>query len=190
MSTFNWVPNAKLDRRLVLIGTYNAGTDKTSWILPIDDQTIDTAILGPAFGELEGKVLYPLETSALLAKYRGNHSAGLVVLGRSFDMTLVPSQPYLRGESGNAVIGGRLFLRHMTVMHQNTGYYEITIEETSRKTRAEVLSKTDVEDHGSVKLWLGSESGAQTLTIGSDSPLPATITALEFDADFSPWRPK
>jgi hypothetical protein len=162
----------------------------TYWTLPYTDKTIDFAVLAhSAFGADEGKVV-PVATASNVAVADGDYTAGCAILGRGYSQIIDLGRLYLRGQRGQAILAGRVRLGEITVVHHDTGYYRVALtpSSTNTRTRRKEFDATgnDVEQVGQLQMFMGHFAERVTIEIVNDQPDPSTISAIEFDADYTP----
>jgi hypothetical protein len=183
-----WPYPIRLDRRLSLTGSYNAGLNRTTWTLPFTDSTINAVVLGSSFGSSEGTVLTPTNTGTTVY-VTGDYSAGACVVGRTFTMAVSLSRPYVRDQNGNAHADAYCQIRKLTAFHARTGAYSLKSVQTSRANRTKSLSATgSTRATGELEAWLNGCTQNTTFSIESASARPCTIVSIQYDLDYSTRR--
>lgn len=191
-----------LDRRVaedaIAAGSYNAGTDETSFTLPYPAAGI-IATVRPEGGSYAGQLLEVTDRSGTTIKLRGNQTATPIFFGQTFTSTAVLSTIYpkeTRGESQNTIAEGRLQLRYLTFLVGNTAYFKVTVQPQGRSTWSKVfngrvigsssfvLGETPLYS-GKVRVPIMSNSTQVTITIESDSHLPMSILTMEWEGMFT-----
>ncbi len=122
-----------LDRRQLVTGVYNVGTNRTTFTLP-------EAVLEPERFTLVRSAAYPGElaespifeedyvwVSPSVVTVTGDVSAGPVWAGLRYTTLWRPSQPYLRRQDGTAIVSGRLQLRTLKVSYRNTAAFKANV---------------------------------------------------------------
>ena len=188
-ATTGWDYPVRLDNRVTKTGVYAGGW--TTWTLDVPDATLDTAVLGPAFGSSAGTVLSLNRVHASAYKTAGDYSAGDVQLGRGYTMRAVLSRPYIRSEDGSTILDGTVRIHKFITNHKDTGEYTLQVEHTRRassKTRSKTFTPTFdlIEPEGSFQMLVKGRAVDATLSISSTSPKPCIITAAEYVCSWSP----
>lgn len=181
-----WYDVVHLDRQMILTGTF--GGVNTTWTMPVTDETVDTIILGPDFGANAGKILAPTDVSATTVTLAGDYSAGPVVIGRSFTMSVELTRPYRRDYNGIADVQARITIRQVTAQYHNTGYLKLRASMNNRTDRTKEIDVDPLDTRGYIKAWFNGNAENMRLFIESTKPKPCTVTALEYIVDYSPMR--
>jgi len=176
-----------LDRKVNLTsGSYDSGTDTTTWTVPYTLSTTPQACLGSTAGNDAGKALTltsggagDTEITAL-----GDWSSVDIYVGSQYLKKYRMSPQYVRGEN-KAVRDGRLQLKDVTIDYVNSGSFKAIVTPEGRDaTEYEFTAKT----LGDSNLILGSpimSSGNFRFPIQSN----ARTTVIEFQNDsFLPSR--
>jgi len=185
--SFPYTP--RLDRRVCVTGTYDAGTGKTTWTLPFTDDTIDAIVLGSDFTVLNGRVLTPDSNVSGTVQIDGDYSAGQVVIGRLYTKSVELSRPYVRDRNGVADPDARVTMRHIVTQHQNTGEYSIRAVKPTTTTRERTFNNGGIdtlEETGSLKAFLQGDTDATIWFLRNASAKPSAISNLEFIVDYAP----
>lgn len=179
-----WYSLVHLDRMFVLTGVHAGGV--TTWTLPVADETLDTIVLGPDFGDDAGKIVAPDSVVGTAVTLAGDHTAGDVAIGRSYVMSVELSRPYQRDAEGNADITALLLVRQVSAMMHNAGAGDIRITDPLRD---EHLVGFDVDPIARRKL-LTSQGGGNAedirIFLENRTPKPSTFTAVEIRGDHEP----
>ena len=180
-----------LDRLTTITGTYDSGTDLTTFTVPYVDDTTLNFVYGPAFDGLKGSLVQGLtKTSTTTYTHTGDLSAGIVWCGRPYWGIYEFTEPSLKVQLGgkpNALEGGRLSVRKFSVKYFDTPYFEVVVSSPARDDTTYVFTRIA----GSPNNILGDiafETGSFTKTImrnsenlsiklKSDSYLPFTFTS-------------
>lgn len=178
----------KLDSLHTLTGAYDTGTGLTTWTLPVEDETIDTVLYGPGFGEdLAGTpVSSNLTVSGDEVSAPGDFTEFPCVLGHQFDFILQPTRPFVRDRNGAADTNARFTTREINVRHIDTGSYTIKATQERRADRSKVFLDAAIDAHGETSAWFNGHAEDMTVTIEDTSIYPITITAVEFRGDHDP----
>ena len=182
-------------------GSWNATTRLTTFTVTKFLPNINSAYLGPTWGNQEGSRVVPTVVSAVqgstVITLSGNYSAHAVDFGVLYDMDIRLSRQYIRDQQGTPAYGS-LQLKQLTVHHRNTGYFELVVDPRTapasdrqyKYTGKQLgsigfITNTNVlSDRDSQNFKIMASSSGVDLYLRSDSPAPCNITGLEFAADF------
>ena len=187
-----------IDRRQAVTGTYDSGTNLTTFEHGSIDPTITTLVLGRDFGADAGSVLIGTAIAAGTGSkltLPGQLDYGPVYMGRPYEMSVQHSRPYVKDGNDEPVINGRLQLVKLSVNHRNSGYYSVRVEQDGKddretklapyRTGVALLGVLDIDDSGELSAWVRGGSDSTRVFIENDSPLPSIITGLEFAGEFT-----
>ena len=180
MST--WPFRVMLDRKVCLQGVHAAGV--TTWTLPFLDPTINTIVLSNDFGANTGLVIAAKTNNGTLVTADGNWSAGCAMLGRSYQMDVVPSRPFKRGFQGRANATLVFTIRKIATTHRETAAYRTRISLPSRVDRTKdftPLSGTVLDSNERHKHWATGSSKDMTIHIESATAKPCTVVSLTYN---------
>lgn len=176
-----------LDRKVRLTGSYATGV--TTWTLPIDDNTLTTVVLAStAFGANNGKVLAGTYDNGTIT-FAGDYSAGPVIIGRPFTMTVELSRPYRRDQASNSVLGDRLQHSVQYFSHLNSGDYTVRATMPSPPTRADrtkVFSFATiggVQEQGETRTLFSGSCEQLRIFVESALPRPVTISGIKYTVE-------
>lgn len=181
-----------LDRTTVLAsGSYEVGQDRTVWLLPFNDSTIDTVVLTPEFGELAGMVLHA-DSQGTQIHVAGDYSAGQVVAGRSYNMLLELTRPFLKDQQGVAVLGGRLALQKIIAACHNSQRVKLRVSYPGLKGKRsdrEVSFDLDApEPYTRLHGLFGGDVQNVRIFLENETPKPSTVVSVEVVCNFNPRR--
>jgi hypothetical protein len=188
----------RADRKTSLTGTYDSGTDTTTWTLPY---TYD----GPVHVVKSGS--WPERKGANITNYRdgihtyvratGDYSAYPVIIGIPYDMTYEFSTQHVREKNGTQSIqSGRLQLRTMRVNYENTGYFKIEVTPYARQTYSyeytgvvlnqlgSTIGDVSLED-GTYRFPVQSKNDRVSIKLVSDSYLPCAFQNAEWEGFYN-----
>ena len=127
----------------------------------------------------------------------GDFSAEAVLVGVPYTMTYQFSTQHVReGENTRAVQSGRLQLRTMQVSYEDTGFFKVQVTPEARSTfeyefTGVVLNQASstIEDvilsDGTFRFPIQSKNDRVTITIVSDSYLPAAFQSAEWEGYYT-----
>ena len=184
----NWYDIVHLDRQFVVTGVYDGGSDTTTWTLPMEEESVDAIVLGPDFGNDAGDILEPDTVVDDEVELEGDWSAGEVVIGRNYAMSIELSPQYVRDQQGNADVDAWVTYRQITTAHHNTGTYTIRATMPRRTDRVKTFDHDPIEKRGFTKAWFNGNSKDMRIFIENATPKPCTITSVEFIVDYEPRR--
>ena len=174
--------------------TYNSGTKQTTIVTPF--------ILSPAAVFSRGAgvgVEYPIVsqsgTSVVIA---GDHSSTQFYIGEKYLMTYEFSEITMKEPTSTggrvAISGGRLQIKHWLLRYQDSGGFEIEVEDKVTGAAPEVykhinriignsktlIGQTDLTS-GDFRFPVMSKGDRVKITIKSNSPLPAQFLSAEWE---------
>jgi hypothetical protein len=182
-----------LDRRLSLTGSYNAGTDTTTWTLPYSDASVDLqVVLGSGFGVRSGTILTTTRPLATTIASLGNYSAATVFIGKPYTMTYRLSPIYYRDEKKAAIVQNNLKMKYIEILYDNSGYFKVNVIAPYRDTStftftgnvlgsSSILGDINVSS-GQFRVPLMNDSDGLTIEITNDSFLPCFLQSAEWNA--------
>lgn len=181
-----WDYLVHLDNRVSSTGVHDTGT--TTWTLTVSDETLDAAVLGPAFGDDSGEEIALTMVSGTSYTAAGDYSAGACQLGRSFTFRVNLSRPYMRGRDGAAILDSTLRLLKLVTNHIDTGSYTIRVEQGDRAARDQAFTPRDgslLDAEGNSQAFLQGRADNTVVTIRDQSALPTIISSAEYAAAFA-----
>lgn len=184
--TSGWEYLVHLDNRVSLTGVHAGGT--TTWTLTVDDETLDTAVLGPAFGDDSGEQIALTMVSGTSYTATGDYSAGVSQLGRKFTLNVKLSRPYVRGRNGEAKLDMSLQLLKLVTNHVDTGSYTIRVEQEGRAARDDAFTPRDgslLDAEGNHQSFILGNADDAVVSIRDTSALPTIISAASFAATYT-----
>lgn len=184
-----------LDRKTTATGSYNSGTDTTTWTIPYPESAAMQVVCGASFGALAGSALTTAQPTSTTITASGDFSAGACYLGRSYTKRLTLSEQFMRDEKNNAIDSGRLQLRNMTVLYDNTGYFRAEVTPKARDKSTYVMSGKILGDaslvlggpqivDGHFRFSIQSNSKQVLIELVNDSYLPSNILSAEWEGTF------
>lgn len=185
-----------LDRRVTLTGSYDAGTDTTTWTLPYPEEGDVSAVFGSAFGTRAGaKLTTATRPSANTVAARGNLTAGPMIIGRPFTRRYRFSRFFVRDGNNAAITSGKLKLRRMQLAFTKTGYFRVEVTPFARSTNVYHFTGRTLGELGSVvggpqlregtfRFPVQTDAKNAVIEIVNDSHLPCRIQSAEWDAEF------
>jgi len=163
----------------VIRGGTHSGT--TSWTLPFEDTSIDTAVYSVGGRWFETAVTVSGTTAT--AATSTNLSSSLVVLGRKIPFRLVLTRLYQQDGNGNPIIEGELEVNKVVTDHFKSGPYKITASSSNRPDRAAMFtlpSTKDFDQQGRFAAWCVGRSNDLTIAIENVDTRPTILTGIEY----------
>ncbi|QOC54138.1 hypothetical protein [Caulobacter vibrioides] len=194
-----------LDRRVVVTGQYDAGQNRTTFVLPYaPDKANFRLVLGDAYTLRPLSLVDPSSYSwynATTLWVPGPLTAGPVIGGLRYTLRLQFSQQYARRGDGSAITTGRLQLRTWTVSYRDTGFFrtevapygqDVTVGEVipgkvadfSGKIvgAADLILNKPVFHTGKYRFQVYGDATQATITITNDTHVGSTFLAAEWEA--------
>lgn len=191
-----WTP--LLDRRVRLTGTYDAGTNKTTWTFPYAHGNAGVVVTGGSFaaGKKGRKltVTYPTSTTVSAT---GNWNAAQVYAGKLYESDTELSRQYKRDENGAAILTGKTRIKHITFSFIKTGYFEVRVTPRGRpmKTRKmpgmfigsteTLIGDSTILEKGTFRAKVKSDAATVKIVVSNPSHLPHVITGASWVGFFN-----
>lgn len=180
--------NPYLDLRTSVTGTYNAGTNLTTFTSPYGAKTGLIAI-----DKTNGNNYLVTNTAGSTYTLEGDHTA--LFIGVPFESTYRLSTQYVRENTGRgliAVTSGRYQLRNISFNYKDSGYFQIEVTPSGRNTSYSIMngyvigtatSKVGVPaiSSGTLRAPVASKNTDVTVDIKSNSHLPLYIASAEVE---------
>lgn len=161
--------------------THNTGTfggANTTWTLAgsLSDTTINTAVANTG-------TVYTVTCSGTTVTAAGvNLAATPVILGRSFSVSVEPTQPYLRDRQGNVQTEPGLHVQKLVVTHKNSGTYSIRSnysQNIADNVTTTTITSGTLSARDTTVAWIMARADLVTVTIESSDPRPLNIPTIE-----------
>ena len=184
-----------LDRKTALTGSYNAGTNLTTWTLPYAESEEMAVVLGDSFTGRAGEKLNHTAASSTTLTAVGDFSAGEAYVGRVYEFAWTLSEQFVRGENNMAVLGGRLQLRQLALLYEHTGYFTVEVTPPGGSTytykftgkllgnSSFVLGKPSVQ-RGEFRVPVLSDASKVSIVVKNNSYLPSNFQSAQWTGFF------
>lgn len=188
---------ALLDRRVSLTGSYNAGTNLTTWTLPYAyTGTMRVVPLSTFVGQAGSSLQTVTRPSTTTVAATGDYSAGPCVLGIPYTHTYEFSEQFMKDKQQVAVTVGRLQLRYMSLRYDRSGYFEVHVTPTGKDTyvypytgknigTAEMIIGSAPISSGEFRFPVKAESSKVKIQIINDSHLPGVFQSAEWEGFYT-----
>lgn len=187
-----------LDRRVSLTGSYDVGTNATTWTLPYQDTEDFEAVLGESWTNREGELVNTTRPTSSTVVATGDLSAYPVYIGRKYSLEYTFSEQFVREARGNdlgSILVGTFMLRNMHIRFVEAGYFRMEITPQARDTftypmSAKVLGDSTnvigdiVTNTGTFFVPLLAQSTGIDIKIINDSYLPCQIMAADVEGEY------
>lgn len=190
-----------LDRKASVTGTYNSGTNKTTWTVPYSATGWTPVVVrGSGFGGQSGfDIKTATKVNDTTMEATGDFSAGPCLIGRRYTfsyefsrLTVAQGQDQ-RGRT--AITDGRLQLRTLALNYSDTGYFKVRVEPLGRDAREKVFDQYRIGitgnpigqlvlPDGRFRVPILSRNDQVSITIESDSHLPCSILSADWEGEF------
>jgi|TARA_R100001086_G_scaffold245147_2_gene175705 hypothetical protein len=192
--------NVRLDRKTSLTGSYNSGTNITTWTLPYPIPTSDPVkvVKSGAWASRKGVDIPTLNrTSTTTVTATGNYSASASLVGIPYTFTYQFSQQHVKEKNATVTVNsGRLQLRTMSIDYEDTGHFVINVTPKSRTASSYefngiIINEADslIEevrlDDGTFRFPILSKNDRVTISITSDSYLPCAFQKAEWEGFYT-----
>jgi len=184
--------------------TYDAATDRTTFVLPYVPAAICHAVTRFIENDKEGLWLGSSETNTIVCNTKGDWTGYKIAFGEEYDFQYVFTKAYVpvKDQAKQRIVGdleGRTQVLRWTTHHCNTGYYSVKVKRKNRSIdsvheyRARNLNVSnnalDTEagflGTGSFKVPVCSKNVDCTVMVESNSWLPLVITGASWEGAFS-----
>lgn len=181
--------NIYLDQRVLLTGTYNSGTNRTTFTLPYLVKAGLQAVSATTGADLS---IISQSTNTVIVD--GNNTSAY--FGFAFTTLYTLSTQFIREPSKGggllAVTSGRYQVRTMSFDYTNSGFFQIVVTHTGRADQTYsfngyiIDNPTSVIDSpvvttGTFRVPIQAENTKHAVSIRSSSYLPANITSAEIE---------
>ena len=177
-----------LDLKTNVTGTYNSGTNLTTFTSPYG---VKTALI--AIDAVNGNNYAVTNTSGSTYTLEGDHTN--LYIGIPYESIYRMSQQYIRESSGRglvAITSGRYQIRNISFNYETSGYFQIEVTPNGRNTSYSFMngyvigtatSKVGVPaiSSGTIKVPVSCRNTDFTLDIKSSSHLPMYIASAEVE---------
>ena len=189
--------NVRADRKFIQTGTYNSGTNTTTWTLPYQYTGTVIAVKSGSWPTRKGVDITTTRPTNTTVAATGDYSAQPVILGIPYTMTYEFSEQHVREKDGKqSVQSGRLQLRTMRLNYEDTGFFRITVTPEARQTYeyefAGVIlnqASSTIEDvilsDGTFRFPIQSKNDRVAIKIVSDSYLPVAVQNAEWEGFYN-----
>lgn len=194
----------RLDRKATATGTYNAGTDRTSWTLPYDLTGLSmVAVYGGAFvgrNGFQAPTITVDDAASGVVSLKGDHTDGPCIFGVRYRSRYRLSTIYLSGGGGDgkgraAITDGRLQLRNIFINYKSTAFFQVLVTTPGRPTftytyASKVLGQSlivgqTVLSTGRFRVPVYARNTDAVIDIVSDSHLPCSILSIDWEGEFT-----
>lgn len=190
----------RLDRRKSYTGSYNAGTDLTTWTLPYATSDTVVVVRDGGFSEDAGlEVLNVSQPTTTTVTAVGDLTESDVVIGFKYikNMELSPIYVRSKSQSGGSIarLGGRLQLRKLKISYSDSAFFTVEVTPEARETYSrnftapigsnESVIGSSIPRDGIFSVTIGSKADTTKINITSDSYLPFAITSAEWEGIFN-----
>lgn len=180
----NWYDVVHLDR-LCVIGTSDLSySDPTTTItLPLTDNTLDTAILGPSYGNNSGKVI-TLDTNgagtATIVDAGNDYSTGEIVVGRGYTFQMQLTRPFYTGSGRMADFDAELQIREISANLHRTAYATIRTEMAGRASRSKNYDTNNIQERVLLNAYFNGDAKKMSIFLENNQPKPSTFSSVQF----------
>lgn len=190
-----------LDRKVLITGTYNAGTNQTTFTLPYPDTNVKNVVLSGSWSSsLKGRLIDLVSSTSTTAVVTGNYSAHPAFVGLKYTFKYRFSTFFVREQKGSGtsstINSGRLQLKKLKLVYGDTGYFTVTLFPRARtssihKFTGQILGSSNFVlgqptlESGTFQLPVQCRNSDIEMEITSDSYLPANFLSAEWEGLFS-----
>ncbi|MDF0504845.1 hypothetical protein POK33_29350 [Burkholderia cenocepacia] len=185
-----------LDHRVYVSGSYNAGTNTTTFTLPYAVPSSGyQMVAGTAFTGKVGKRIPFTADGGYTVSAPGNWTAGPVFFGQDYAMRYRFSEQYAKDQNQVAMTNGKLKLRRFYIDYTNSGYFRVEVQPRERDTytykfsghslgtSSATLGVPSIES-GTFRFPVMTSNEGVRIEIINDSYLPSVFQSAGWDAEF------
>lgn len=192
--------HAHMDKKVVMTGTYDPATKITSFALPFEDDEMDTVILGDQWVNKRGQIITSTtETNGGVTtlKVSGDFSAFPSILGKSYDMSVQLTRPFVKDEQ-QVVVQGNVQIKTIDMLFKDTTTFNIEVTPLGRPTKirkftaakygSAVFGQSSTKDFGRFRAQVFGSAADTVIMLKNSTPFPSLFTSLEYIVNFVPAR--
>ena len=187
----------QIDQRDELTGTYDSGTNLTTWTTTWDHDDDAKVVLGPS-GAIPGRTLLVSYPTATTITAVGDHSAADAYVGRTYEMDVELSRIWPR-ENDVPIVTGRMTLTDMTLLYEKTGYFDLVIQANGDRGEKKytfegkvlgdaetVIDAPTIHEVGAFgHKKVDARSDTVQINIKNNTPEPSVITSVQWRGFFN-----
>lgn len=188
--------SVRLDRKVSLLGSYDAGTGLTTWTIPYGHQSTVIGVLSSAYTQAGRQLTLTYDGGGADVTAVGDWSFGSVIFGLPYTSRVKLSRLYARGDDGKTYLQGRTQIRRMTLWFSDTGYFKVTVTPQGRPAKTYEFSGRNVSVLNNIidqvtltssefSFGVKSKSNTVDIEILSDSYLPMQITQASWSGFYN-----
>lgn len=183
-----------LDRKVFQTGTYNAGTNTTTWTLPWTPVGDVEMVLGAAYGSRAGSSSGLTKGSGTTVTFPGDYSTGPVYIGVRYKARYRFSEQYVKDAKQQPIASAIIKIRRMMVTYSGTGYFRVEVTPPGRDTNTypftgKTLGVAGVRlgypalSSGSFRFPVMASSKGVIIELVNDSPFPCAFQSAEWEGE-------
>lgn len=190
-----------LDRRELLLGVYNGGTDLTTWTSSYDLMTYvsDVPLADAGFTMVDEETGLSIPgvtiTSETTMTRSGDWSDMSYYIGKAYTSSFQPTPWYIRDSKDNVIVEGRIQVRTLTLSFTRTAYFTVSVMAKSRSALvhefvSNYVGGSLVDDMmlitGEKSFPIFASAKDTTIEIASDSYLPMQFSVGSWRGSYHP----
>ena len=184
-----------LDQQKNITGVFSSATGLTTWTTPYPHGSTASVVLSTDWpvGQVGERlpVLYPTTTTITS---QGDYTAGVAIVGQTFDQQVQLSKLYVREATNQAqtITTGRFQLKRIQVNYENTGNFNIRVTPAFRSEQVfnfsgrvigageNTIGSVAIATSGIFKIPVQTEASTAVIKIQNNTEKPMTITSIDF----------
>lgn len=192
--------HAHMDKKVVVTGTYDPSTKMTSFVPPFEDDEMNTVILGDQWVDKRGQIIASTtETSGgtTTLKVSGDFSTHPVILGKSYDMSVQLTRPFVKDDQ-QIVVQGNMQIKTIDMLFKDTTTFNVEVTPLGRPTKirkfnaakygSAVFGQSSTKDFGRFRTQVFGSAADTVIILKNSTPFPSLFTSLEYIVNFVPAR--
>lgn len=200
--------NVLLDRKFSATGSYNSGTNKTTWTMPYTIPLSGTAsvdnndvkvILGGSFTGQKGMKLITERPTTTTVTATGDYSSGSCYLGKPYSFSYEYTEPQIVQKNSytntkTAVQHGDIRIRNWIISYFKTGAFTVNVTPHRKSTYTysytdAVIGQTTIgsisfDASGKFKFPVMSTNDKLVINIVNDSHLPSNFLSATWEGQY------
>lgn len=192
--------HAHVDKKVVVTGTYSAATKTTSFVPPFEDDEMDTVILGDQWVDKRGQVISSETTTGggtTTLTVSGDYSAHPVILGKSYEMSVQLTRPFIKDEN-QIVVQGNVQIKTIDMLFKDTTTFNVEVTPSGRPAKirkfnaarwgSSVFGQSSTEEFGRFRTQVFGSAADTVIMLKNNTAFPSLFTSLEYIVNFVPSR--
>ena len=180
-----------LDKLVEVTGSYDSGTETTTFTLPYNDVSEEFEVVNSDTGNILSNVS---KTATDTVEVDGDFTETSYYIGKLFTQKYTFSKFYLKNDQGVANIQGKLKIKTLTLSFSATGLFDIVVNTTGREEQRETFTGVIIGSSiigeparvsGEKTFSIRGDNNETTISIESHSYLPTKFQIAAYEAEYA-----